>query len=132
MSIRLCDEDRERFGCEEWLDFDVRDISVADLGELSERFDFDPYDWPEPFFGALTLEQAGNPDAKPKPPRWQGQATVWMLLRQNGCDVSWDGAGAARIGRARSRPSPGKDDPEQDPSETSESSTTAPSPSSSD
>jgi hypothetical protein len=132
MGIRLCDADRERFGCEEWLDFDVRDVTVADLGELAERHGFDPYDWPEPFFGALTLDQAGDPDAKPRPPRWQGHAAVWMALRQNGCDVSWADAGTARIGRARSRPGPGKDGPPEEPSTAPEASTTTPSPSSSD
>jgi hypothetical protein len=130
MQIRLCDADRERYGCDEWLELDVYDVTVADLGELSQRFGFDPMDWPEPFFGSITLDQAGDPDAQPKPPWWAAHAAVWMTLRQAGCDVSWEQAGKARIGKAKQRQGPGKDGP--DPSTGSGSSTTAPSPSSSD
>ena len=127
MRIRLCDVDREKFGCDEWLDLDPLDITVADIEELCGRFGFDPHDWPEPFFGALTLDQAGDPGARPKPPPWQQWAAVWMALRQAGLDVSWDQAGQARPWKARVRPGPGKDDPDPDLSASSGPSTTTPS-----
>lgn len=95
MPFRLGDTDRAKFDLDDWLDYDVRRISVADLEELSERYDFDPTDWPDPLLGALTLEQAGDPDAKPKPPRWRNRAIVWMLLRQNGVQATWEQAGEA-------------------------------------
>lgn len=95
MPFRLGDTDRAKFALDDWLDYDVRRISVADLEELSERYDFDPTDWPDPLLGALTLEQAGDPDAKAKPPRWRNRAIVWMLLRQNGVQATWEQAGEA-------------------------------------
>lgn len=94
MPFRLGESDRPKFGLDGWINYDVRAISVADLEELSERFDFDPADWPEALFGQLTLDQAGDPDAKPKAPRWRNRAIVWMLLRQNGVDISWNDAGS--------------------------------------
>jgi hypothetical protein len=129
VQIRLCDEDREHFKVDtEWVEWDPLNVCVADLDEMAERFGFLPMDWPEPFFGALTLEQAGNPDAKPVPPRWQLHAAAWMALRQAGLDVSWEDAGRVRLLKARSRPSPGKD---SDRSPDSDTSTTPPSASSS-
>lgn len=134
--VRFGEHDRQRWGLDdEWLDFDPNDISVADLGELGDRFDFEAPDWPEVFFGQLTLDQAGDPNAVPKAPRWQRHAFVWMTLRQNGHPVSWDEAGEARIGRMalRQAPSPGKEpEAETSPSEPSEPSTTPPSSTSSD
>lgn len=130
MEFQLCPEDRALFGCGEWLPCDIRAISVADLEELSERFAFDPEDWPEPFSGQLTLEQAGDPDAKPKPPRWRNRALIWMILRQNGCDVSWEDVGKARAYLIQARHdevpelAPGKEPTEETPSPPSESSTT--------
>ncbi|HEX6872408.1 MAG TPA: hypothetical protein VF163_15030 [Micromonosporaceae bacterium] len=125
MQIRLCDTDRERFNVDEWLEFDPLDISVADLDELGARFGFDPFDdddpWPVPFYGSLTLEQAGNPDAKPKPPKWQRRAVAWMVLRQAGCDVSWEESGKVRIMRMQLRESPGKEPTRSDPSTTTPS-----------
>lgn len=115
MLFRLCPEDRELFGAPEWLKFDARAISVGDLEELSDRFGFDVEDWPEPFRGQLTLEQAGDPDAVPRPPRWRNRALVWMLLRQNGVDASWEDVGRARAYLLEAHPdpadapSPGKD-----------------------
>ncbi len=105
MPYRLSPADRERFGCQEWLaDVNSLAISVADLEELSERFDFNPSDWPAPFVGEITLEQAGDPDAVAAPPRWQGRALFWMLLHQNGHPVSWDEAGTVQVGLAEYRP----------------------------
>jgi hypothetical protein len=133
MRFRLCEEDRKRFGVAEWLTFDLRAISVADLEELSERCGFDPTDWPEPWLGQLTLEQAGDPDARPKPPRWHDRASAWMLLRQNGCAASWDDAGTVRMflvdfrGDEIAPASPGKGDTQETPSPDSEASTTTPS-----
>lgn len=92
MRVRLGDEDRKRYELPEWCGFDLRDITLVDLNELSERFGFDPNDWPDPFMGEITLDQAGDPDAKPKPPPWRNQALMWMILRQNGCDVTWEQA----------------------------------------
>lgn len=133
--VRFGDHDRRRWGLDEWLEFDPNDITVADLSELCDRFEFEVEDWPGVFFGQLTLDQAGDSDAKPKPPRWQRHAFVWMTLHQNGHVVSWDEAGEARIGRIEMRqdPSPGKDGPlETSPFEPSERSTTAPFSTSSD
>ena len=127
--VRFGDHDRDRWGLDEWVEWDPMDISIADLTELSDRFSFDPSDWPHVFFGEIPLEQAGSPDAERVGPKWQLQAMVWMTLRQNNIDVSWEEAGAARVGRIRRRtaPSPGKDEAESTPSETSEPSTTPPS-----
>lgn len=112
--FRLCDEDRARFGCPEWIEFNLRAISMRDLAELSDRFGFDPMDWPDPFLGEITFEQAGDPEAKPKPPVWHLQATAWQMLRQAGCDVSWDDAGEVRLfladREADPEPERGKDD----------------------
>lgn len=130
MQIRLCDEDRKAFGVdEEWLDFDLVDISVDDLDLLAERYNFDPMDWPTPFLGELTFEQAGDENATPKPPRWQSRVAPWMLLRQAGKDVSLEDAGKVRWFKRRQREGPGKEIP--DPSPDSEVSTTPPSASSS-
>ena len=136
MAIRLCDKDRERFGCAEWLDWSPSAVSVADLEWLSDKFGFDPDDWPTPLVGELTLEQAGDPDAKPKPPRWRNRAWAWMLLRQNGHMVTWEEAGEVRFLLARTKTEPveesGKGEADTEPSPPSEASTTPPSPSSSD
>ncbi len=123
MKIRLCDKDRELFGCDEWLEWSVLDISINDLDELAGRFGFDVEDWPDPFYGQLTLEQAGVEGAKPKPPPWRPLAMVWMLLRQNGINVSWEDAGRARpmLMRTDASPdaSPGKAPAPSPPSESS-------------
>lgn len=136
MAIRLCDEDRQRFGCAEWLEWSAMAVSIADLEWLSDKFGFDPDDWPTPLVGELTLEQAGDPDAKPKPPRWRNHAWAWMLLRQNGHPVTWEEAGEVRMLLARSKTEPveepGKGGGDTGASEPSEASTTPPSPSSSD
>jgi len=121
VKIRLCDKDRERFGCEEWLEYSPLAISINDLDELAGRFEFDVEDWPEPFYGQLTLDQAGQEDAKPKRPPWQGRATIWMLLRQNGIQVSWEDAGEAHPMLASVEVNPGK---APDPSLASDASTT--------
>lgn len=129
MLFRLCTEDRTLFGCPEWLTFDARAISIADLEELSDRFSFDVEDWPEPFRGQLTLDQAGDPNAVPRPPRWRNRALIWMLLRQNGVNVSWDDAGKAHVylleahAEESDAVTPGKDGPESSPSESSDGST---------
>jgi len=126
--VRFGDHDRERWGLAEWVEWDPMDVSIGDLTELSERFGFDPTDWPHVFYGEIPLEQAGSPDAQRKAPRWQYQAMAWMVLRQNGVDVSWDEAGTARVGRFRYRSAnSGKDEAETTPSESSEPSTTPPS-----
>ena len=96
MRLSLCEEDRVRFSLPEWLEFDLRNISVADMDELSDRYGFDPDDWPAPFLGELTLEQAGDPDAVPKPRRWRNHALCWMLLRQAGVPASWDEAATVK------------------------------------
>jgi len=129
--VRLGDEDRQRFSMPEWCTFDLRNISLAELGELSERFGFDPNDWPDPWVGELTLDQAGDPDAKPIPPPWRNQALMWMVLRQNGADVSWDDAAQTRPLMATWEPDPeperGKDDTAAPASPKLATSTTPPS-----
>jgi hypothetical protein len=111
--FRLSDKDRERFGVDEWIGWDPWAISVGDLDELAERFSFDSDEWPEPLFGTLTIEQAGEPDAKPTPPRWQRRAAIWMALRQADLDVSWDDTAKLQHLKVLSRRAeePGKDDP---------------------
>lgn len=127
------DKDRQRWDLPEVAEFDPRDITVADLEELSDRLGFDMRDWPDVLFGELTLEQAGDPDAKPVPPKWQPRAVVWMALRQNGRMVSWDEAGEARTSWLRYVASEGKDQSPDtsEPSDKPEPSTTQPSESSS-
>jgi hypothetical protein len=120
--IQFGEKDRQRWDLPEWVEFDPRDIATADLEDLSERFAFDMRDWPTVLFGELTLEQAGDPDAVPAPPKWQTRALVWMALRQNGRMVSWDEAGEARgtwlrfksVGKAQSQ-SPDTSKPSDEP-----------------
>jgi hypothetical protein len=139
MRFQLCEQDRAHFGAPEWLEFDLRNLSVADMTFLSERFGFDPDDWPTPFMGELTLEQAGDPDAVPKPPRWRNHALCWMLLRQNGVKATWDDAAEVHYMLIRSDgsddaepdESPGKED-RTTPSDPSDASTTPPSDTSTD
>lgn len=136
MRFQLPESDQQEFGVAETLESDLWGISVDDLEELAERFGFDPMDWPEPFVGQLTLEQAGDPDARPKPPSWRNRAMVWMTLRQNGVDASWERAGKAHVFRWQpipdELPSPGKDSTEETVSQPSDASTTPPSDTSTD
>lgn len=130
--VQLGDRDRERLGCGEALDFDLMEISIADLEELSERFGFEPEDWPTPLIGEIPFEQAGSPDAKPVRPRWQTRAVVWLALHQSGHDATWDEAGKVAYNRVRfvNEEEPGKD--ETSPSPPSAGSGTPPSDTSSD
>lgn len=132
MRVRLHERDAERLGCEQFLTVDTTLVSVAEVEELADRFQFDPYDWPHPLFGEIAFEDAGNPDAKPKAPRWQQRAVVWLALHQNGHPASWDEAGSvSAIGLAffADEEAPGKD-PEASP--LNEASTTPPSENSTD
>lgn len=127
MEVRLGEKDRNRFGCTEVLDLDLTDISIADLEELSERFKFDPFDWPIPIQGEVPFEQAGNPDAERERPRWQIHACVWIALHQAGHDVSWAEAGtvaAMKVGFGKPEEVEGK---AESPSPTSDGSGTPPS-----
>jgi hypothetical protein len=136
MRLQVPDVDQKEFGTPEVLEFDLWSISVDDLDELSERFGFDPMDWPDPFVGEVTLDMAGDPDARPKPPKWRSRALVWMALRQNGFDVSWESAGKARAFRWSPLPEPevdrGKDSMEDPASDPSDASTPQPSDTSTD
>jgi hypothetical protein len=130
--LRLDPRDAERLGCEPVIKFVMGDVTVAEVEELSDRFEFDPYDWPHPFLGEIAFEDAGNPDAKAKAPRWQQRAVVWLTLRQAGLEVSWEQAGGVRaqtLGFLVDEEEPGKD---PEPSPESEGSTTQPSESSGD
>ncbi len=93
MKVRPCEADRQRFGLPEWCELDFRNVTVGEMTELANRFGFDQNDWPEVLQGQLTLEQAGNPDAVPKPPTWRNLLVAWLLLHQNGVDASWEDAG---------------------------------------
>lgn len=134
MPFRLGDKDRARYGLPEWIDYSPYSITLADIQELSERFDFDATDWPDPYLGQITLEQAGDPDAKAKPPKWRNWAWAWMLLRQNGVDASWADAGTVFFYEIQFKPAdaaapsdvePGKDaSPPSTASRSSGSSTT--------
>lgn len=125
------ESDQKEFGAPDVLVWDPVDITVEDLEELSERFGFDPADWPIPLNGELTLEQAGDPDARPKPPKWRNRALVWMTLRQNGMDVSWQHAGKGHFYLWRRVPDEpviqGKEPTEETHSPASAASTTRPS-----
>jgi hypothetical protein len=122
------ESDQREFGAPAILEWNVVDITVEDLEWLSERFGFDPSDWPTPLNGELTLEQAGDPDARPKPPPWRPRALIWTTLRQNGIDVSWERAGKGHFYLWRpvvdESVSPGKDSTEETPSPASAASTT--------
>lgn len=122
------ESDQREFGAPAVLDWNPLDITVEDLEELSERFGFDPSDWPVPLNGELTLEQAGDPDAVPKPPKWRNRALIWTTLRQNGIDVSWERAGKGHFYLWRrvadDEVTPGKDSTEETPSLPSDVSTT--------
>lgn len=132
MRLRLDPRDAERLGCEQVTQFVLGDVTVAEVEELAERFSFDPYDWPHPFLGEIAFEDAGNPDAKPRTPRWQQRAAVWLTLRQAGVEASWELAGTVRaqqLGFLSDEEDVGKD---PEPSPGSEGSTTQPSENSSD
>jgi len=133
MFLRFPDEDRERWNLPEWVDYSPSDITIADLEDLSERFDFELAEWPDVYFGQIPFEAAGQEDAKPVAPKWQARAALWMALHQGGAQVSWEDAGTVRLGRCQSRQdAPGKE-PETDEtlSDPSDASTTPPSESSS-
>lgn len=132
MRLRLDPRDGQRLGCEQIITFTLVDVTVAEVAELAERFAFDPYDWPHPFLGEVAFEDAGNPDARPRTPRWQQQAVVWLTLRQAGVAASWEQAGTVRaqpLGFLADEVEPGKG---EESSPESEASTTAPSENSSD
>lgn len=135
--VKLSDADRQRFDCKEWLPVELADASITDVEELSDRFGFDPIDdWPEAMRGTISLEDAGQGEDKRKRPKWYMRALVWMALHQNGHDVSWDDAGLVQFLRLDFKSDdpvePGKGEADGSPSETSDASTTPPSPSSSD
>lgn len=128
MRLRLSEKDATRLGCEQILPFDTSEVSVGDVEELAERFGFDPYDWPTPFLGEISLENAGE-GAQPIPPKWQRRAVVCLALRQAGHEVTWEQAGTVKVtGVAYLADEPGKDDTSQE----SEPSTTTPSTNSGD
>lgn len=93
-SYRFGDKDRERLGCPEWLPFDLLDASLADVTELAERFGFSIAEWPDPILGPVDMATVGVEGQLParKHPEWSTQATVWLILRTNGCQVTWDDA----------------------------------------
>lgn len=124
MRLRLDEDDAKMLGCERILPLDLSAIAIADLDELSERFDFDPEDWPTPLVGEIAFADAGNPDAKPKKPRWQKQAAVWVAVRCSGVEITWEQAGrvqALKTMYLADEVEPGKD---EEPSENSGASTT--------
>lgn len=132
MRLRLDEDDAAKLGCEQVLSLDLAAIGIADLDELAARFEFDPEDWPHPLVGEIAFEDAGNPDAKPKRPRWQKQAAVWIAVRGSGVDITWEQAGRVQAMKTvylADEDAPGKD---EDPSESSEASTTGLSESSTD
>lgn len=132
MRIRLDEDDAKTLGCEQILPLDLAAIAIADLDELAERFEFDPEDWPHPLVGEIAFADAGNPDAKPKKPRWQKQAAVWIAVRASGVDITWAQAGRVQAMKTlylADEVEPGK---AEAPSEISEPSTTGPSETSSD
>jgi len=133
--VHLGEKDRERWGCAEALELDLMDTSIADVSELSERFGFEPDDWPDAMIGDIPFEQAGSPDARPVQPRWQKHAAVWLALHQAGHDATWDDVGKVSFLRAGysfdGKEDPGKEEGES-PSPTSDDSGTPPSDTSSE
>lgn len=125
--VHLSEKDQQRLGCGPALELDLLEISITDLGDLSERLEFEPEDWPDVMIGEIPFEQAGSPDARAVPPKWQKQAAVWLALHQNGHDITWEQAGQVAALRVRyTSDAPGKDEPES-PSPTSGDSGTPPS-----
>lgn len=132
MRLRLDEDDAKKLGCENILPLDLAAIALADLEELAERYDFDPEDWPHPLVGEVAFEDAGNPEAKRKKPRWQKQAAVWIAVRASGVDVTWEQVGKVQAMKTlylADEEEPGKD---ESPSETLGPSTTGPSETSTD
>lgn len=124
MRLRLDENDAKTLGCEQILPLDLAAIAIADLDELAARFEFDPEDWPHPLVGEVAFEDAGNPDAKPKKPRWQKRAAVWIAVRNSGVEITWEQAGrvqALKTVYLADEVEPGKDEA---PSPSSEPSTT--------
>jgi len=136
-SYRLCDADRARLGCPEWLPIELASSTLDDITYLSDRFGFDLEDWPEVLQGEIPFEAAGTPDAEDKrqPPKWATQAMLWLALHQADVPVAWEDVGKIQVLRVQRRvdedDDPGKepadDGPEKDPALTSDSSTTPPS-----
>ena len=120
-SYRLGDADRERLGGPEWLPFELMDVTLGQVTELSDRFGFELEDWPD----VLTGTEAR------KAPKWRLQCLVWLALYQSGVNVPWEDAGTVAALRVtfRADEGPGKDESssESPPSPTPETSTTPPS-----
>lgn len=130
MRLRISDADAARLGVEAEMPLSMVDIPTRDLFWLADRFDFEPEDWPTPIIGEVAFEDAGNPDAKPKVPRWQRTGFAWIALNQAGRPTTWEEAETLAYFRIQLVPEArdvesGKDQPAED-------STTPPSESSSD
>ncbi len=91
MQLRLPDEDRERFGCDEWLDYDPTTVTVED---------------------AEAVEEAGG--------EWTSRrAQFWLALRRAGHEVAWGDLANVNLVKVRSREGKAVEDSASDESPTS-------------
>lgn len=64
--LSLCDEDRERLGCPEWIEVDLDSITIDESIEIYDSLGLDPV--------ALIEGWTGNPRSL--------KAVVWLALRR--------------------------------------------------
>jgi hypothetical protein len=84
MRIRLSDADREKFGCDEWLDYDLAAVTNREMATLQQAFGYDDTMQLLEAFNAQwarddednVTRAAMNYDA------WD--SLVWIALRQSG------------------------------------------------
>lgn len=98
LQIRLSDADRERYGCEEWLDADAASVSVREAMALQPLGFTSPTDWRQALRGDV-VEEDGKPVLRPdgQPLRRQGRqypaallGLVWLALKRSGVQVGLD------------------------------------------
>lgn len=113
MKLRLTDEDRARYGGDEWLEWDSNRLAYDEAEQLQEllRVKFTAY--PD-FLGsgeAATI-------------RW----ALWLSLRRAGVEVAWDGFKPELMGVKVLREPPGKDLPSTPPTPSGDAESTTPPP----
>ena len=82
MRIRLCDADRERFGCGEWLDFDLDAVTNGEAVTLQAAFGFSYLQDLADAFNAQFQPEPGGGRRRRDYDAWD--SVVWIALRQAG------------------------------------------------
>ncbi len=89
-AVRLSDADRERFGVDEWLDYDLGRLTVVEAETLQERFGVDPDDRFVWFRGAPVVKDGQPVTGDDGEPVYRRSVVVyrflvWVALRRAGC-----------------------------------------------